>query len=240
MGRDGHGHGIRRPRRWRGPLTALVSQLGIVAAAFVLTHILARRFGVPGPGTWAVLCALAVATWRLRRAGMRWDELGMRAPENWWIALAWVAALYAAAALAKILVIDPLAKVLGWPPINLSRFSKLPGNAAFLAGGLFLVWVQAAFGEELVFRGFLLTRLELLLGGELSATAMALVGQALLFGVGHWYLGPRGVTTAGITGLILGAVYLCDGRNLVPLIGAHGLADSLGLIAIYARIARVT
>jgi hypothetical protein len=73
----------------------------MVAAAFVLTHILARKFGVPGPGTWAVLCALAVASWSLRRAGMRWDELGMRAPENWWIALAWVAALYAAAALAK-------------------------------------------------------------------------------------------------------------------------------------------
>jgi hypothetical protein len=48
-----------------------------------------------------------------------------------------------------------------------------------LAGGLFLVWVQAAFGEELVFRGFLLTRLELLLGGGLSAAATAVVGQAL-------------------------------------------------------------
>jgi membrane protease YdiL (CAAX protease family) len=214
--------------------------VGIVAASFVLTHFLARRFGVPGPGTWAVLCALAAASWRLRCAGMRWDELGLRTPANWGIALAWVAALYVAAALTKVLVIDPLAKAVGWPPLNLSRFSKLPGNAAFLAGGLFLVWVQAAFAEELVFRGFLLTRLELLLGGGLSATATALVGQALLFGVGHWYLGPRGVTTAGITGLILGVVYLCDGRNLVPLIGAHGLADSLSLIAIYARIVRVT
>jgi len=58
----------------------------------------------------------------------------------------------------------------------------------------FLVWVQAAFGEELVFRGFLLTRLELVLAGGLSATAMALVGQALLFGVPHWYLGPRAIS----------------------------------------------
>jgi membrane protease YdiL (CAAX protease family) len=88
--------------------------------------------------------------------------------------------------------------------------------------------------------GFLLTRLELLFDGGLSATAAAVAGQALLFGAGHWYLGPRGVTTAAITGLILGVVYLCNGRNLVPLIGAHGLADSLSLIAIYARIARVT
>ena len=103
-----------------------------------------------------------------------------------------------------------------------------------------LVWVQAAFGEELVFRGFLLTRLELLLGGGVGAALTAVVSQALLFGVGHWYLGARGVTTAGIIGVILGVAYLCDGRNLVPLIGAHGPADSLSLIAIYARIARVT
>ncbi|MGO9717436.1 MAG: CPBP family intramembrane glutamic endopeptidase [Steroidobacteraceae bacterium] len=164
----------------------------------------------------------------------------MRTPDSWGIALAWSAALYVAAALTKILVIDPLGKVLGWPPLDLSRFSKLPGNAVLLAGFLLLAWVQAAFGEELVFRGFLLTRLDLLLGGGISAAATAVVGQALLFGVGHWYLGLRGVTTAGITGLILGVVYLCDGRNLVPLIGAHGLADSLSLIAIYTRLVRVT
>jgi membrane protease YdiL (CAAX protease family) len=214
--------------------------VGIVAASFLFTYSLARRFSVPGPGTLAVLCALAVSTWRLHHAGIGWDELGLRMPENLWIAVAWVAALYMGAGLTKIFIIDPLGKALSWPPINFSRFSTLPGNAAFLAAGLLLVWVQAAFGEELVFRGFLLTRLELLLGGALSATATAVVGQALLFGVAHWYLGPRGVTTAGITGLLLGVVYLVDGRNLVPLIGAHGLADSLSLIAIYARLARVT
>jgi hypothetical protein len=220
MGRHGHGHGIRRPRRWRDPLTALVSQLGIVAAAFVLTHILARRFGVPGPGTWAVLCALAVATWRLRRAGMRWDELGMRAPENWWIALAWVAALYAAAALAKILVIDPLAKARRWPPINLSRFSKLPGNAAFLAGGLFF-----GVGSGRVRRGVSVSRLS----ADSPRTGA------------RWRIkrhcdGPRRAGAAVRCATLVSRA-AC---NLVPLIGAHGLADSLGLIAIYARIARVT
>ena len=101
------------------------------------------------------------------------------------------------------------------------------------------MWIQAGFGEELVFRGFLLTRLELLLGAGFTATMIAVAGQAMLFGAGHWYLGPRGITTATLLGLMLGVVCVCDGRNLVPLIGAHGLADSLSLIAIYARIARL-
>ncbi len=214
--------------------------LGIVAASFVLTYFAARGFGVPGPGSWAVMCALAVSTWRLNSAGMSWRDVGLRAPGSAWRVIAWVAALYVAAGLVKVLIIDPLAKVAGWPPLNLSRFAKLPGNFALLAGALLLVWIQAAFGEELVFRGFLLTRLELLFGDASAATLLAVLGQALLFGGAHWYLGARGITTAALIGLVLGATYLFDGRNLVPLIIAHGLIDSLSLIAIYARIARVT
>ena len=131
--------------------------VGIVAAAFVLTHFIARRIGVPGPGTWAVLCSLAVASWRLHATGTRWDELGLRMPESGAVALAWMAMLFVAAPLMKVLVVDPLAKTASWPPLNLSRFANLPGNTAYLAGGLLLVWIQAAFGEEMLFRGFLLT-----------------------------------------------------------------------------------
>jgi hypothetical protein len=109
-----------------------------------------------------------------------------------------------------------------------------------LAGYLLLVWASAAFGEELVFRGFLLTRLEILLGSGLTATATAVTGQALLFGVAHWYLGLRGVSTAALIGLAYGVVYVCNARNLAPLIVAHGLTDSLSLIAIYSGIARLT
>jgi membrane protease YdiL (CAAX protease family) len=214
--------------------------VGIVAASFVLTYFAGRWFAVPGPGTWAVLCSLAVSSWRLSCAGLRWDDLGLRMPEGGAGALAWVAVLYVASALMKVLVIDPLATALGWPSMNLSRFSRLPGNATLLAGSLFVAWVSAALAEELVFRGFLLTRLEILLGSGLTATATAVTGQALLFGVGHWYLGLRGVTTAALIGLVYGVVYVCNGRNLVPLLVAHGLTDSLSLIAIYLRIARVT
>jgi uncharacterized protein len=217
----------------------MLMDVGIVVGALALTLLIARRFAVPLAGTWATLCALAVASWRLHSSGMRWNELGLSQPENVAIALAWVAALFLAATLVKVLIVEPLGKAAGWPPTNLSRFANLPGNTAFLAGGLVVAWVGAAFGEELVFRGFLLTRLELLLGAGLSATVLAVAAQAMLFGAGHWYLGPRGLTMATSLGLILGIVYVCDGRNLVPLIAAHGLADSMSLIAIYAGVARV-
>jgi membrane protease YdiL (CAAX protease family) len=212
----------------------------IVAASFVLTYCVARWFGVPGPGPCAILCSLAVSSWRLSCSGLRWADIGLRMPDSRVRALLWVAVLYVASVLIKVLVIDPLATAAGWPSLNLSRFSQLPGNTTLLAGYLLLVWASAAFGEELVFRGFLLTRLEILLGSGLIATATAVTGQALLFGVAHWYLGLRGVSTAALIGLTYGVVYVCNGRNLMPLIVAHGLTDSLSLIAIYSGIARLT
>jgi membrane protease YdiL (CAAX protease family) len=212
----------------------------VVAASFILTYCAARWFGVPAPGSWAIFCAFAVSSWRLSRSGSRWADIGLRMPQSTVRALLWVAVLYALSVLIKVLVIDPLATAAGWPPLNLSRFSELRGNTTLLAGYLLLVWASAAFGEELVFRGFLLTRLEVLLGSGLTATATAVTGQALLFGVAHWYLGLRGVSTAGLIGLSYGIVYVCNGRNLVPLIVAHGLTDSLSLIAIYSGVARLT
>jgi len=212
----------------------------IVLASLMLPLWVARRLSIPIPGFWAVACAVAVASWRLTVAGLRWSDVGLRIPDGALPTFVWVVVLYVSAGLAKVLVIDPLASAAGWPRENLSRFSKLPGNAALLAGALLLAWTQAAFGEEMVFRGFLLTRLEILLGGGLSAAVAAVIGQALLFGAGHWYLGPRGMTVAAAFGLILGVVYVFDGRNLAPLIIVHGFADSLSAIVIYARVVRIT
>jgi membrane protease YdiL (CAAX protease family) len=213
---------------------------GIVIVSFVLSYFAARGFGLPGPGSWAMGCSFLVASWRLQRAGLGWRDVGLRRPGHVGIALAWVAGLYLASAVLKLLVVDPLATAAGWPAMNLSPFAHLPGNAAVLARSLLLAWVSAALGEELVFRGFLLTRLEKLFGGGGIATAMAVMGQALLFGAAHWPLGLRAVTTAGLIGVLYGTAYRYNGRNLVPLMVAHGLTDTLSLVAIYAGLVPIT
>jgi hypothetical protein len=65
-------------------------------------------------------------------------------------------------------------------------------------------------------------------GGSLEHTA-----QALLFGSLHVYSGAFGFAFATITGVISGAVYLLNGRNLWPLIVAHGAWDSFGMYGLY-------
>ena len=56
---------------------------------------------------------------------------------------------------------------------------------------------------------------------------------AVLFGYGHYYKGPAGVVDSGIAGLILGAAYMLNRKNLWTAILAHGFIDTFGVIAAF-------
>lgn len=190
----------------------------------------------PSPGAIAIAMTFAVLTWRLQQAGSSWAEFGLRAPTRWLPVAGWVVACYALVAAASFLVVAPLASRFGWPPIAVERLGELTGNLPLLAGLLALAWTTAALGEELLFRGFLQARLTSAMGGGGVALAAAILMQAALFGAAHAYLGARGMATAGVVGLIYGVVFVVSGGNLWPLIIAHGLTDTVSLVALYAGV----
>jgi membrane protease YdiL (CAAX protease family) len=95
------------------------------------------------------------------------------------------------------------------------------------------IWVFAAFGEEFVFRGFLLTRFGQLLGGGRVAIAIAIIVQALFFAAGHAYQGPIGMVPIAVGAMLSGIVSVAWGRNLWPAMIAHGLIDTLGFTMLY-------
>jgi len=85
--------------------------------------------------------------------------------------------------------------------------------------------------EEGLFRGFMQTRLM-----RFHTRRKAIVIQALLFGIWHfvWHVSPfdpigmvMHVSGSFIFGLVFGQFYSVSG-NLVPLILAHGLVDTIG------------
>ena len=119
-------------------------------------------------------------------------------------------------------VVPWLFGVLGEPAIDIIPAASIP---------LFFVWarvmVTAAFGEEVIFRGFLLPRLEVLFAGSPFAVPLAVIGQALIFGLLHYSSGPATVLAAGLIGLVFGAAYVLGGRNLWPLIVAHAITGDL-------------
>jgi membrane protease YdiL (CAAX protease family) len=100
---------------------------------------------------------------------------------------------------------------------------------AFIIYALVLA-LQAGIGEELLFRGYLITRLEKLGVGAWPTILLS----ALLFGLAHWlgYGFWAALLKAFSFGLPTGAYYYYR-RKLGPLIVAHALVDYLGFIAVY-------
>jgi membrane protease YdiL (CAAX protease family) len=98
---------------------------------------------------------------------------------------------------------------------------------------LLLVWTFAAFGEEIGYRGYLLTRAADAGGRSKAAEWAAVLVVAVLFGYGHYYKGPSGIMDSGMAGLVLGAAYVLSGRNLWVCILAHGFIDTIGVILLF-------
>ena len=165
--------------------------------------------------------------------GLRWRDVGLSLPAGWHrlvaIGIAWGLGMW----LLEFFVTMPtLQRVLGYWP-DLTAFNDLVGNATLLAIYLALNWILAAFGEETVWRGYALPRAAEFLGSGTRAWVLALVIVNVAFGLAHLYQGPSGVIQATVGGVLLGALYLLTGRNLVAPIVAHGLGNSIDFTVMY-------
>lgn len=206
---------------------------------FLAVRTLLDALAVPKPASIAVVVTLIVATVRLYSQGLDWADLGFHAPESVAFTLLLALVVYLATALAVAFVVEPFANALELPPPSFGKLGDLHGNLPYLLFMIFVIgWGAAAFGEELLFRGFLQHRLVNLFGGSTAAVVMAVLIQAILFGLGHLYLGGRGALTAGMVGLVFGTFFAATGGSLWPVIIAHGITDTLGLYALYAGLAQ--
>lgn len=125
------------------------------------------------------------------------------------------------------LMLTPIVERLTGIPRDLSAFDFLRGDTGAFLRLLPLVWLSAALGEEIVFRGFLIGRLEFAFGGASRiATSAAVILSTTLFAFAHAYQGPTGIVITGILGLVFAVLYVATGRNLWTNIVAHGVYDT--------------
>ena len=169
----------------------------------------------------------------LRVRGVGWRGVGLKRPARWGRTLALGVVAGVAFQLFGTYVVEPLVVRMVGQPVDLSQFASLRGNVPLLLILLALVWTFAAFGEEFVYRGYLMNRVAELAGGSSVAWALSLIVVSVLFGVAHLYQGISGILVNTAAGLAYGAVYLRAGRNLWPPIIAHGVYDTVGLAFLY-------
>ncbi len=211
----------------RGAVVDLAILIVLTGSVNFTTFAMTERYA----GPISALCAVALITALLRRRGMRWGNVGMRRPSRplwlFWqvpvVLVAWLAASFGAATLVGHYMPSPDTS---------ARFGQLAGNLPATVWWIAIGWLTGGFAEEMIFRGFVLNRLEALLprGGRGSVVAILL--QAFLFGAVHVFnRGLFGLLVLGTVGAVLGTFYLVFGRNLWPTILAHGLGNTLGMVA---------
>lgn len=227
------------PRFARQRVSPILLVLLAIGCAWVLTRWwLYPALDIPdyAPMILRPILGFAMAWWLISRAGERWRDYGLRKPASWWRLLAQCALLYAAVALSSRFLVPLLAQTFG-ATASPSVLSSIGGNEAALLVWLAVAWCVGGFIEELLFRGFLLNRIEAFLGKRASGTvaaATAVLAQAALFGTLHLYQGSFGFVFAGLFALIYGVAYRLFGRDLWPLILVHGTWNSFAIWGAYA------
>ena len=113
-------------------------------------------------------------------------------------------------------------------------YNFLQGNLQWLLISLLGVFVASSLGEELIYRGFLISRLDILFGKTRWGSSFpAVCVSAVLFGLAHFKWGPVGVIQTTFMGAALAGAFVCLGRRLWPLVAAHFLMDALLLVQLY-------
>ena len=180
------------------------------------------------PNEVIVLCVLGLLSVRLRDGG--WSAMGFNRPQSW--RRIFLIALVAAGVriLLGQFVIEPITGFF-WPAPSAPEIAnEITGNVKMALVALLLVWTFAAFGEEISYRGYLLTRAADIGSRSTGAYWLGIVLVSVLFGYGHYYKGVSGIIDSGIAGLFLGGAYMVAGRNLWACIFAHGFIDTFGVI----------
>jgi membrane protease YdiL (CAAX protease family) len=220
------GDPVRGTERWRQSAILVGLEFAVFAGVYLADwshHIYISKT--------PYLFALAWLSLRVR--GLRWRDVGFARFLNWptTIALGVLAGVGIEA--TELFCTQPfLASVFHEMP-DLSAFARVQGNFNWLAGSLALTWTLFAFGEELVFRGYLMNRVAGLFSNARVGWAVALVLGNLAFGISHFQQGPTGISENVLDGAILGTLYLACGRRLAVPIIAHGITDTLDFLLIF-------
>lgn len=178
------------------------------------------------------LAALLVFVWAwLSRTSL--GEIGLKRPGSWLSVLIVGALGGTALYLAMKGVILPS---LG-APVRSVAYKHLVGDFnAFLIEVPQMI-ILAGLAEEIVFRGFLINRLQALVGTSTASAVVIVIATAAIFGPLHYFTyGWFGAVQATIVGVLFAAIYLLNGQRLWSLIVAHATFDVVAIWVIYADL----
>jgi len=185
-------------------------------------------------GTILFYIVVLITLWAKR---WDWKYFGITKP-NWSITIS-KAFLFA---IGIFILIDFLAQPLiesYFGKIDLSEVSGIQGNFLNYAVFIILGWILGGFCEEIIYRGYVLKRLAIILGDTNKAWLLSAVIASIVFGFAHSYQGPSGIIATAIIALLFGLIFIFNRNNLIVLVLTHGIYNMITITLIYLGKARM-
>lgn len=200
------------------------------------TYYSENLLSITSVGYWIIILNSAflasLVYFNKRALNWSWSQLGLGKPFTWWKPVIITLLTFAALALFSRFLRPDIIEAFGKHQ-NVSHFMVLQGNFTLFLSTTIIMWITAAFLQELVFRAFLINTLDSLMGKTSWSPSLSVLASAVIFAGVHAYQGITGILITGFIGLVFGVAYLFNGRRIWPLILVHGLVNTLTYFSIY-------
>jgi len=130
-------------------------------------------------------------------------------------------------------VLLPVVTYFTGQPIDYSVFDSYKGNLPGILSIFVYMLFSAAFGEEIVFRGYLMRQFTKFFGSSKISMVINILLFGALFGLSHAYQGITGMLFTGIIGMLFAVVFHIRKNDLWFNIALHGFIDTIALIYMY-------
>ncbi len=217
-------------------MKSILNQLLSHRFLVVITMVLAAIFSL-ADRNYGYFFGIGVVFLLLRQNKFNWSEFGLNTKLTW--KTAFQAFLYT---IGMFLFIDVFTQPFleyYFGPIDLSSFDDIRGSVTGYVVLMCIMWVFAAFGEELLFHGFYMKWLAELMGDSNKAWLTSAVLVSLYFGISHGYQGTAGIIAVAMGGFLDALIFYKNRNNLALVVLVHGLYDSIGITLIYLNKERV-
>lgn len=127
-----------------------------------------------------------------------------------------------------------MANIIGIPESSdMSGYDYLKNNFGMLLLTLFGVYIVASFGEEVIYRAFLINRISELGFNSKVGRIIVVIISAIIFGLVHYSWGLMGIVQTSFMGLALGFSYIYLKKRIWVLIFAHAYMDTILMLQLY-------
>ncbi len=216
----------------------LLRDLIIVASPIIIMAVIGNLIEQNLLVDLGYLLMIVLGSILLKFQSNSWAKIGLNYPSSWIRTIllgigSFIGAIFLFVAVQVIFF--AIFNALGLVPseVDQSRFNPIQGNFPLLLLMIILAWTTIAFGEELFFRSFLISRMQDIASIKRWHTILI---AGTIFGLAHFAEGPIGIIANASFGIFFGWVFVKSSRNLWITIIGHGILNTMRFIILFYGI----